>query len=385
MKRRTVIIASFLLLLLVTGCGHTQARVADELSVSELSQILEDMSPSGAALTHYYDGMEETVDASRAIRAESYIETLQSYTWEEYQVPDEWDRSDETRCVFAAPGITLTAYERSCYDYTCPIHMETEEGEGWFQLPELMEEEPEQPHDPMGGEPAPPIQSDWMAFHTLEKWYHEVCAAMFYGGDGTPLTAEELDWFTDYTTSERKIEGTTWGVRATEISCFFTSWYDDPRDMDARDFLCYCPSQEVLEAGDEAEFRMVQEKVDWRVGRDDHLATLEEMPFPCYRLPRGYINKILTKYAGITVEEMHTDWLEEALYIPETDCFYTIASDFGTIKFNPSYGEKIGDVVTLWESPFGESLRLVLQKNGENWHILSHQVVTDRSMRPLCW
>lgn len=66
MKRCTVIIASFLLLLLVTGCGHTQARVADELSVSELSQILEDMSPSGAALTHYYDGMEETVDASRA-------------------------------------------------------------------------------------------------------------------------------------------------------------------------------------------------------------------------------------------------------------------------------------------------------------------------------
>ena len=93
----------------------------------------------------------------------------------------------------------------------------------------------------------------------------------------------------------------------------------------------------------------------------------------------------MTKYAGITVEEMHTDWLEEALYIPETDCFYTIASDFGTIKFNPSYGEKIGDVVTLWESPFGESLRLVLQKNGENWNILSHQVVTDRSMSCLLY
>jgi hypothetical protein len=374
-KRSTAVIVSVVLLLFASECGDT--AVPAELSVSELSQILEDMSPSGAALTHYYDGMEETVDASRAIRAESYIETLQSYTWEEYQVPDEWDRSDETRCVFAAPGITLTAYERSCYDYTCPIHVETGGREGWFQLPELTEEEAEQPHDPMGGEPAPPIQSDWMAFHTLEKWYYEVCAAVFYGGDGTPLTAEELDWFTDYTTSERKIAGTTWGFRATEISCFFTSFYDDPRDMNACDFLRYCPSQEVLKAGDEAEFRMVQKKMNWRVGGDEHLATLEETPFPCHRLPRSYINEILTKYAGITVEEMHTDWLEEALYIPETDCFYTFTSDFGPGMFIPRYGERNGDIVTLWEAPNAESDtsdKLVLQKSGENWHILSHQL-----------
>ena len=65
----------------------------------------------------------------------------------------------------------------------------------------------------------------------------------------------------------------------------------------------------------------MQKKADWRVGEDNHLATIGEMPVPAHRLPRTYINEILTKYAGVTVEEMHTDWFEEALYIPETDCF----------------------------------------------------------------
>ena len=99
------------------------------------------------------------------------------------------------------------------------------------------------------------------------------------------------------------------------------------------------------------------------------------MPVPCHRLPRSYINEILTKYAGITVEEMHTDWLKDALYIPETDCFYTFSSDFGPGSFLPGYGEKDGNIVTLWEAPSGESGdadMLVLQKDGENWQILSH-------------
>ena len=145
--------------------------------------------------------------------------------------------------------------------------------------------------------------------------------------------------------------------------------------MAVGEFLYYCPDQGVLEAGDEEEFGIVQEKLDWRIGEDNHLATIDEMPVPCHRLSRSYINEILTKYAGITVEEMHTDWLKEAFYIPETDCFYTFSSDFGPGMFLPCYGEKNGDIVTLWEAPnteSGVSDMLVLQKSGENWHILSH-------------
>lgn len=146
--------------------------------------------------------------------------------------------------------------------------------------------------------------------------------------------------------------------------------------MTASEFLWYCPGPGGQEPVDENEFRYVQTKLDWRSGDDDHLFTLDELPVPCHRLPRSYINKILANYAGITVEEMHTDWLEESFYIPETDCFYTFTSDFGPGTFALCYGEKNGDIVTLWEN-FNwydeNSDVLTLQKRGEIWQVLSHQ------------
>ena len=74
---------------------------------------------------------------------------------------------------------------------------------------------------------------------------------------------------------------------------------------------------------------------------------------------------------------MHTDWLEEAFYVPATDCFYVFTSDFGPGTFAPCYGERTGDTVTLWEYPTGYDEKigdvLTLQKSGDQWHILSHQ------------
>ena len=193
--------------------------------------------------------------------------------------------------------------------------------------------------------------------------------------EGTPLTAEELAYFQEYTSSKRieaaeESEGDI--GYATEISCFFTSHYRDPRDMDAEEFLRYCPDEYMLTVGDEDEFRLVQEKLDWRVGEDDHLASLDEMDVPCHRYSREYLNGILMRYAGITVEDMHTDWTEELLYIPETDCFYNFTSDFGPGIFTPFYGVKNGDIVIL-RSNGGNAAVLTLQKSGENWCILSHQ------------
>ncbi len=385
MKKCIALAVAVLLLLVVTGCSNTNEQVSSklitdpidapsgqtpelvELSVSDLNEILTALDLSEATLT-YHGETANTCAADLAIRAESYIEKLQSFTWEEYHAPAEWDGSDEYRCVVTVPGVTLTAYQ-SGYDNARPLHVETEFGEGMFTLPYIA-----------GGQTRVVEQVSWMVFEAFEQWYKEAHTADLYNGRvGTSLTADELDWFEEYTAPERTTYDEEWGGyvgSATAISCFFTSQYDDPRDMDAREFLYYCPDQGVLEAGDEDEFRTVQEKLDWRGGEDNHLVTIDEMPVPCHRLPRSYINEILTKYAGITVDEMHTDWLKEAFYIPETDCFYTFSSDFGPGNFIPCYGEKNGDTVTLWEAPVGEnntSDMLVLQKNGENWHILSHQ------------
>lgn len=385
MKRYAALAAAALLLFIAVGCSNTNeedppASTADpveasseqtpdlaELRVSDLNEILAALDPSEAALT-YHGETTNTCAAHSAIRAESYIETLKSFTWEEYHAPDEWDGSDEYRCIFTAPGATLTAYQ-SGYNNARPLHVVTESGEGMFTLPYLTDED--------SGEAK---QVSWMVFDAFQQWYNEAWAANLYGGGGTPLTAEELDWFTDYTASERTYykEAIGYYSSASEISCFFTSRYNDPRDIDAQEFLAYCPGQDNLGAGDEEEFRLIQTRLDWRSGDDGHLFTVTELPVPCHRLPRSHINEILMKYAGITVEEMHTDWTEEALYIPETDCFYTFTSDYGPGMFIPCYGEKSGDTVTLWAAPSGDgknvtSDTLVLQEQGENWQILSHQ------------
>ncbi|MBQ1620747.1 MAG: hypothetical protein II094_07065, partial [Oscillospiraceae bacterium] len=65
------------------------------------------------------------------------------------------------------------------------------------------------------------------------------------------------------------------------ISCFFTSYYSDPRDLDLAEFLAYCPLAESVE--DEKEFDALQ--VDWEIGEGEnrHYATLDEMPVPTHR------------------------------------------------------------------------------------------------------
>lgn len=365
-----LILSAVLCALLLTACADRQAAdtaparepetvptqepapVPAALSVSDLDDIFAGLDLSNADLTAY--GEETgTYAAGAAIRAEEYLAALRGYTWEECQVPEGWGEDEDYRCELTAPGVTLTAFQSSVNSVR-PFRVRTNGGEGWYTLTFMLDE-----------------QADWMVYNTFMNWYNEARAAALYGGEGTPLTAEELDWFRDYTAPGYD---ETWGGvgEAAAINCFFTSHYSDPRDLDAGEFLAYCPDQGTLGPEDEAEFRLVQARTDWRVGEDAHLAALEEMPVPCHRLPRTYIDGILTQYAGITVEDMHTDWKEEACYIPETDCFYTFTSDFGPGSFVPVYGEKNGDLVTLWDGGGGADV-LTLQSADGGYRILSHQ------------
>lgn len=335
-----------------------------QLEISDLQEILAGADLSAASLTFFHGGSEDTFPAGDAIRAKSYLETLGAFTWESYQLPVEWDGTDDYRYQLTIPGATLTAFQTGYADAR-PLQVKTDRGEGWFILPYI------------AGEEGEAEQVSWMIYDAFDQWYGEAQTAALYGGEGSPLTAEELDWFESYTVSSwdsYDAERNILFVRASPISCFFTSQYQDPRDMAASEFLWYCPKPDGQEPVDEAEFQLVQTVLDWR-GEDGQLLTLEELPTPCQRLPRSHINAILTQYAGITVEEMHTNWKEDVIYVPSTDCFYTFTSDFGPGMFIPRYGEKNGDIVTLWEAPCAESGTsdmLVLQKNGEDWHVLSH-------------
>ena len=87
--------------------------------------------------------------------------------------------------------------------------------------------------------------------------------------------------------------------------------------------------------------------------------TLDRMPVPTHRYRVSRINDALMQYAGITLDDLSTDWRHDArmLYVPEYDAFYNFTSDFGPGMFEPRYGERSGDIVTLW----GDSAVLRLQ------------------------
>ena len=378
MKRYTAVLLSFVLLLCAVGCSSAandlppepapstatnhdpaaddSSSIPSALTISDLMDALDTLDLTEAVLTCYKDGTAESYPAGAATRVEDYITELKNFTWETYTPPADWDKNDNYFYQITAPGVTITALQGGSSD-SRPLHLDLNGIEGWFVLPYI--------HNATENKL---VQVSWMVYDIFQSWYLEARGATLYPGEGTPLTAEMLAYFDEYTDTFRD-EG------ITPISCFFTSYYADPRDMDAGEFIYYCPFEYTLTWDDEAEFQLVKAKSDWL--EEDF--TLEEMPVPCHRYTRAYINDILMRYAGITAEDMHTNWLEELLYVPETDCFYTFTSDCGPGLFVPVYGRQNGDIVTLWGYGNGNiDAVLTLQKSGQNWHILSHTIAENQ-------
>lgn len=346
--------------------SETPEPTQPPLGLEDLSAVLTAIDPAKGTLTLLGDeGELDSYPAGKAICGASYLERLREFTWEECSSYP--SKEEGWRIEYTAPGVCLTAFQGGGNQ---PFHLVTTEGEGWFTLPYIEDSAPG----------VNDYQVNWMIYdEVFEPWYEEAQTAVRYGGvgEGEVLTAGELEWFREYTASTTSTYDYEWGGwigGATPISCFFTSRYSDPRDMDAGEFMYYFPGEGDAEPVDEAEFRLVQKKLNW-LGEDGKPISLSEMPVPCHRYSRTYVNEILTRYAGITIEKMHTDWLSELLYVPETDCFYGFASDFGPGMFYVRYGEKEGDIVKLWEVADGYTGGpdvLTLQRVGEEWHILSH-------------
>lgn len=375
MKRLPAMLLMVLLALaLLCVCGGEDTTLDAEdgtpaapvtITLDELAAILDTLDISEATLTAYRDGTGNTYGAAAAIRAETYLDELRGYAVKEYIPQSDWNSEEDLSFRLETPAVTLSMYQLGGY---YPLRITTGTGKGWFIMPSIVT-------DDGGAE-----QYGWMLPKTLSHWYGEACAAALCAVGGTPLAAEELSWFEDYLASERVEYDETWGGYTTyglPVSCFFTSLYYDVRDLDAEAFIQYFPAESLVSTADGEEARLVAEKADWR-GEDGTLWSVDELPVPCHRIPRETLDEALTKYAGVTVAEMHTDWMEELFYLPETDCFYTFTSDWGPGVFSPVYGERGGDraeMVTLrgaMDTERGTVMTLRLEKAGENWLIRSH-------------
>lgn len=159
-------------------------------------------------------------------------------------------------------------------------------------------------------------------------------------------------------------EGT---VTVNPISCFFTSYYDNPADINLAEFLQYVPNGSIVT--EKAEFDALRNLSNWPYEQDSVLANV-----PIHKYRSEVLNQTLLKYAGISLDDLSGVGFDEVLYLKEYDAYYNFTSDFGPGTFHCVRGEVVGDTVRLYsEYGSGGGGTLTLQKQNGRYLIVSHQ------------
>ena len=333
-----VVIAVLCLAAVAAGCTFAGTMIPETDGIADADGVQVLTPGITAAETHlyYYDetGLQDDVDGALALTADENLAALLSLTWEEAEPLSFTEQTEDLHIALEAGGRRLTAYRDGRR-----VLLEANGQALWLRT-ELVEE-----------------RTFDRAFGALADWYRDAHAAQLHRRHGMPLTGGELtDWRAELETIR--------GEAVNPVTCFFTSSYDDARDLDLIAFLAYCPLAE--DDVTDAEFDALDH--GWMHG--DHRASLIEMPVPVHRYRVSRIDELLTRYAGVTVDELNVDWRhdERTIYSPDLNAFYNFTSDFGPGFFYPRYGEREGDVVTLWADY--AVLRLRVTEDG--YHILSH-------------
>ena len=155
------------------------------------------------------------------------------------------------------------------------------------------------------------------------------------------------------------------------VNGFFTSTYDDVRDLNLNNFLAYfgeCGEEDISEE----EFAQLNAKWEFRVD------SVEDFPLPIHRYPASAVEGVLKRFAGIGLADL-TDMqtpFSGYTYLEDTDAFYTTTSDYNPGYFRCTSGEiePDGDTALLYGSTAGSlsgKAVLKLVKDGENWYIHS--------------
>lgn len=192
-----------------------------------------------------------------------------------------------------------------------------------------------------------------------------------------PLTQAQIDEvnaiFADYELSTDDTLG------HFAVNGFFTSTYDDVRDLDLNNFLAYfgeCGEEDISEE----EFAQLNAKWEFRVD------SVEDFSLPIHRYPASSVEGVLKRFAGIALADL-TDMqtpFSGYTYLEDTDAFYTTTSDYSPGYFRCTSGEiePDGDTALLYGSTAGflsgEAV-LKLVKNGDSWYIHSFTLASEQS------
>lgn len=223
-----------------------------------------------------------------------------------------------------------------------------------------------------GKEQEPPVEK------TIPQSTPEESAEKEAGNTSQPvlLTEEEIARVNEAFSSLREEGGVVW---ASEVSGFFTSYYDRASELDLEAFLKYFPTDEQLQAEDNDEFAALTALPDCpsmgAPAEEGQPVTVDMLLVPVHRIREEAVNAVLTKWAGITL-----DYIADktgTLYLEDYHAFYTFTSDFAAGVFVCTEGEVEGNTARLWSESHGDGSRslLTLEQQDGNWYIRSLQLV----------
>ena len=188
------------------------------------------------------------------------------------------------------------------------------------------------------------------------------------GVERSVLSQQELDAYNAVMDpAVRDESGDIVDLNIQPASYFLTSYYDNVRDLNFEEFIRYFPSSGKTT---EAEFEALKKLDDWPFKWVENMA---DMPVPIQQHTVSSINEVLTRWGGITTNDLDTAGV---CYLEKYDAYYTYTSDFNTALFAAESGQQIGDYVYLYE-PVGNGgiavLTLHLTAGTDEWQVVSHQ------------
>lgn len=203
--------------------------------------------------------------------------------------------------------------------------------------------------------------------------------------EARPLTQEEIEQVNKAFSPLVEQDGVT---SATPVSGFFTSYYDDVKDLDFTEFLRYFPGDGLVEEADQAEFDALSVLPDFPFAQetaDLKWTSPSDLPVPIHRILRTSVDETLERYAGITTADL--TGTDGTLYLPEYDAWYTFTSDFGPGTFVCAGGQvdEAAGSALLWTDTRedGSRIELTLERDGADWYIRAHRNTADDALLEL--
>ena len=187
------------------------------------------------------------------------------------------------------------------------------------------------------------------------------------GVERSVLSQQELDAYNAVMDpAVRDESGDIVDLNIQPASYFLTSYYDNVRDLNFEEFIRYFPSSGKTT---EAEFKALKKLDDWPFKWVENMA---DMPVPIQQHTVSSINEVLTRWGGITTNDLDTDGV---CYLEKYDAYYTYTSDFNTVLFAAESGQQVENYVYLYGNLNDSNcsvLTLRLTPGTDTWQIMSY-------------